>query len=333
MKFLPIKQILNLNPVVLGLGISGTLLFGLLIQVYLLDRFTVIFGPVGTPHDDFRIAVFHCLLAGYLPGAYLFLLRGTRNTVDELEKILKPAEDPSCMDYSTLRLGKRALIISGLIGLLGAVLIPHLTTPSPWDPSTWNPEVWWHRVLGLFIGLCFAWLCLAVWNTSTITSRLAARIDSLDLLDMTPLSPFVNQGLLTALLMIGLVSLFSLFLLEPEHAVVVAILVGLCLPLALLSLWLPVRGVHQRICEAKQAELKWTRERIQQSRTLLHSDSPDVSAGRMADLSAYHQLIEDVPGWPFKSATVLRVMLYLLIPVASWLGGLLIEGVLDQLFM
>jgi hypothetical protein len=49
-------------------------------------------------------------------------------------------------------------------------------------------------------------------------------------------------------------------------------------------------------------------------------------------LNAYLQLIDDVPEWPFQSSTVLRVMLYLLIPIVSWLGGLLIEGMLDQLF-
>lgn len=83
---------------------------------------------------------------------------------------------------------------------------------------------------------------------------------------------------------------------------------------------------------SKKAELKWTRERIPQSRTRLRSVSSDVSPGQIADLNAYLQLIDDVPEWPFQSSTVLRVMLYLLIPIVSWLGGLLIDGMLDQLF-
>ncbi|MCD4843401.1 MAG: hypothetical protein K8R25_02835 [Methanosarcinales archaeon] len=48
----------------------------------------------------------------------------------------------------------------------------------------------------------------------------------------------------------------------------------------------------------------------------------------MADMEAYLRLIEDVPEWPFQSSILVRVVLYLLIPIASWFGGLLIEGML-----
>jgi hypothetical protein len=56
MKFLSIRQLLDRHPIALGLGITGTLLLGLLIQTIVLDRFPVIFGPEGSP-DNFRIAV------------------------------------------------------------------------------------------------------------------------------------------------------------------------------------------------------------------------------------------------------------------------------------
>lgn len=154
----------------------------------------------------------------------------------------------------------------------------------------------------------------------------------MDLLDLSPLSPFVNQGLLTTLTIIGFVSIFSLFLLEPRQWPVVVIMVGFTIPLALLGLLLPVRGLHKRIHEAKQAELQWTRERISQSRELLHDTSPELSSGRMADMEAYLRLIEDVPEWPFQSSTLVRVAFYLLIPIASWFGGLLIEGVLELIW-
>ncbi|SES85146.1 hypothetical protein SAMN04488587_1265 [Methanococcoides vulcani] len=94
-----------------------------------------------------------------------------------------------------------------------------------------------------------------------------------------------------------------------------------------------MRGVHQRIHEIKEAELKWTREKIHQSETLLHSGSPDISPGHMADLVANLKLIEDVPEWPFESLTIVHVMAYLLIPLASWLGGLLIESLLEIVFV
>jgi hypothetical protein len=153
-----------------------------------------------------------------------------------------------------------------------------------------------------------------------------------DLLDLSPLFPFVKQGLLTTLLTIGLVSIFSLLLLDPGEWPVVARAYLGCLAIALIGFWLPIRGVHQRIHEIKEAELKWTRERIHQSEILLHSGSPDMLPGQMADLVANLKLIEDASEWPFESLTIVHVMAYLLIPLVSWLGGLLIESLLEIVF-
>jgi hypothetical protein len=339
---LSFRQMLYEYPALLGLIISGTLLFGLFIQEVLLGRFAVVFGPTGSPRD-LRLAIIHCLLAGYLPSACLFLVSGMRTTFDELGGILQPAdntgvdpdgriqEKPSRVSMGTI--STKVLIFSGAMGLLLSVLTPFLTTETgAWDPSTWYPEVWWHRLLGIFIGWWTGWFFLAIWHTSTQTSRLAARISKLDLLDLSPLSPFVKQGLLTSLLAVGAASLASLFLLEPGHGPVVAIAAGLTLPLAVLGLLLPLRGVHQRIRQVKNAELEWTRERIRRSKSSVYDLSEPESPGQMADLIAYLQLIEDVSEWPIQSSAVVQVALYLLIPVVSWLGSLLIENLLGFLF-
>jgi hypothetical protein len=324
MKFPPIRQKLQDNPAILGIGIIVILLFGLLLHEYLLDSLTVIFEPGSSRHHDFRIAVIHCILAGYLPAAYFYLMYRTSNNIGELEMVLEPVNIPT-----PINIGKRALIFWGLVGMMGAVFTTYSTASSFWVPSTWNPEVWWHRGLSLFAGFWFGCFILAVFDSSAFISRLADRIKKVDLLDLSPLSPLVNQGLLNALLIIGLVSIFSLFLLEPGQWPAVVIMVGLTLPLALLGLLLPVHGLHRLIREAKQAEINWSREKIRQSRNLLHSVTPDVPSGQMADMEAYLRLIEDVPEWPFQTSTIVRVVLYLMIPIASWFGGLLIEGMLE----
>jgi hypothetical protein len=224
----------------------------------------------------------------------------------------------------------RGLIISGLLGMLFTLFTPYLTTVvPPWDPSTWAPEVWWHRVLGLFIGWWSGWFSAAVWITSTRTSRLAAWVLKVDLLDVKQWAPFVRQGLLTALLIVGLVSILSLMLLDPTEWPVIAAGVGLCLSLALLGFWLPVRGAHRRIRLVRDDELEWIRQQIHLARDRLQDAAV---SGEMGDLIAYHQLIEEAPDWPFQASSLVQVVLYLLIPVASWVGGLLIEGILSQLF-
>jgi len=57
----------------------------------------------------------------------------------------------------------------------------------------------------------------------------------------------------------------------------------------------------------------------------------DVSPqGRLTDLLAYKTQVESTPEWPFDSSTLLRFGLYLLIPVASMIGGALVERVVDM---
>lgn len=90
-------------PVVLGLGISGALLLGLVVQTVLLDRFTLMkANPVVLM--TFRIAIVHCLMAGYFHAAYYALPGGTKETVHELGEILAPTR---C----------EALCLPGLCGL------------------------------------------------------------------------------------------------------------------------------------------------------------------------------------------------------------------------
>jgi hypothetical protein len=334
MNLAQVKQTLCRHPFFLGVSISGVLLLGLLLQELLLGRFPVVFGEPEAL-AEFRIAVVHCLLAGYLPSACLYLLRGLRNTVDELEPILGPSDDPRYVD-PVADIGRRGLFLSGLIGVLLAVFLPFLTAfESPWDAATWSPEVSWHRVLGPFLGWWLAWFVLTVWYTATRTSRVAALIGQVDLFDLSPLYPFTKQGLLTALLAIGGVSIVSLFLFEPGQWPAVAIAVGICLPLAVLGLLLPVRGAHRRIREVREAELEWTREGIRHVRSLLDGASaerlPDASPGKMADLIAYLELVDDAPEWPFQGSTFVRVVFYVLIPAVSWFGSALVKVLLENL--
>jgi hypothetical protein len=116
--------------------------------------------------------------------------------------------------------------------------------------------------------------------------------------------------------------------------VILAITFGLTLPLALLGLWLPVRGAHRRIRQAKDAELERISKRIRQARTRLLDGTVEgshgISSDQMPGLIAYLRLIESIPEWPFQPSTAVQLILYLLIPVASWFGKKLIEGLLDR---
>jgi hypothetical protein len=52
------------------------------------------------------------------------------------------------------------------------------------------------------------------------------------------------------------------------------------------------------------------------------------SAG-LADLIEYRRLVEAVPEWPLDPSLRARFLLYLVLPLGSWLGGALVERLID----
>jgi hypothetical protein len=109
-------------------------------------------------------------------------------------------------------------------------------------------------------------------------------------------------------------------------------MVVLALPLGILGLLWPMRGLRERIRELKAAELAWTHERIRIASAFVYKLSAPETPGQLADLCAYQQLIKDVPEWPIGGSALIQVTLYLAIPAVSWLGSLLLENLLALLF-
>ncbi|HSJ99262.1 MAG TPA: hypothetical protein VLC53_19460, partial [Myxococcota bacterium] len=97
---------------------------------------------------------------------------------------------------------------------------------------------------------------------------------------------------------------------------------------ALLSatvLVLPLRGARDAIAAAKRAELEAVREALRAARAQYPGARP------FADVLAWRSFVDSVPEWPFDAPTLLRFALYVAIPVGSWLGGALVERLVDAL--
>ena len=84
------------SPLQIGLVLAAVLVAGLLVWETAFDRWPGIVQSARTglvrqptgPLRDFRIAIVHCLLVGYLPAAFLAVVRGGRKTVHELQGAL-----------------------------------------------------------------------------------------------------------------------------------------------------------------------------------------------------------------------------------------------------
>jgi len=332
----------RISPLWLGIGISGSLiaiLFGTETALGRWDallaggEFDVLARVSSGVLRDVRLAIVHCLMIGYLPAAFLHVMRSGRRTVLVLQSELACTREECEMLAASIRLSSRGLVITGLIGLALSFAGPYMVPPvppTPWSPSTWSPEVAWHRILGPATGLWTWWLGYAIVTVSVRMSRIAKKLSRIDLLDISPLAPFTQQGLTNALLLIGLLSIWSLTMLETgfEQMMIMNGSAGLVLiALALLS---PVRGVHKKIRQSKDAELGWVNGEISKQRSVFQNLDPGRPSGELADLVAYRSLVESVPEWPFTTSTYTRIILYALIPVVSWSIGIVAEGIVGR---
>jgi hypothetical protein len=53
--------------------------------------------------------------------------------------------------------------------------------------------------------------------------------------------------------------------------------------------------------------------------------------GSLADALAWRRHVEAVPDWPIDLPTLRRFMLYLAIPLGSWLGGALVDRLVERM--
>ncbi len=327
----------RISPLWLGIGISATLLAILFVVETALGRWDAI-ATEGTtnalarvsegPLRDIRIAVVHCLVMGYVPAAFLQAIRNGRRAVLRLKEVLD-CTDAECAELAaSIRLSPMALAATTVAGLGIAMFLPYLVPPVPeglWDPATWSPEVWWHRVLGPPVFALQLWLVYAVIIVSVRLSRVAERLKSIDLLDLSRLAPFTRLGLQNALLLFGVASIWSLMSIEVGVGKLMIFVGGNTLVVVAFAFIAPARGVNRRIRQAKDEELEWTNAAIRRLRQSLQSEDGPTSSGNVADLVAYRSMIEDVPEWPFTRTSYTRLFLYAFIPLLAWGVGVIAE--------
>ena len=333
----------RISPLSLGVGISLALLTLLVVSETVLGRWDALladenFDPLAREPSgvlrDLRIAFVHCLLAGYLPAAFLHVIRNGRRTVTRLQEALDCTREECETLANSIRLSRRGLFTATLIGFAIALMPPYFVAPipdAPWNPAEWNEEVVWHRILGPVMGIGLAWLAYAITAVSLRMSRIAKQLNRIDLLDLAPLAPFAQQGLTNALLLVGVLSVASLMMLETGFMMLMMVIGSSTLVFAVLALFAPVFGVRKRVREAKQQELAWINAQIADLRAAFSRAQSDRKSGDLADMVAYRALIENVPDWPFTGSTYVRLLVYALIPMASWSIGIVAEEVIGRL--
>jgi hypothetical protein len=164
--------------------------------------------------------------------------------------------------------------------------------------------------------------------------RLGRRHVRVDLLDLDALAPFARVGLRLALVVLGGVAV----LLTPVAALgwrpgfVESLILAPIVAAGFAALLSPSLGVHGAIRRAKAAELERVRSAIAGNRAALAGSAIAAEADRLSvvDLLRYRGEIAAVREWPFDAGVLRRFGLYLLIPLASWVLGALVERLVDR---
>ncbi|MCZ6503474.1 MAG: hypothetical protein O6945_13280 [Gammaproteobacteria bacterium] len=153
----------------------------------------------------------------------------------------------------------------------------------------------------------------------------------IDLLNLENIYAFGRSGLRGTLVWFIILAISGLLILPGLGSGLWAILplFAISLGVGLFGLLLPAREVRSLIRAVKREELVRLEPLLHQARD--NALTGDVSTqGRLTDLLAYRTQVESTSEWPFDSSTLLRFGLYVFIPVASMIGGALVERVVGM---
>jgi hypothetical protein len=317
----------------LAWGLCAGVLFAsaLFLQQILLGRW-----PFGDSADaaDAWVGVLHCLLAGYAPGAYLASLAVGRRAEREIGESLGVAVGSITEGLPPNDRPGQAWLVAGLVGAAFALLGPWLTEPgrgSPvtfWMPGAWSPEEYWHRIPSLWIGAWLGWFAVAVLTTSRRVSAAARRIPSLEPFATAALRPFLRVALGNVLAAGGVFALIGLLGLDEGLSWMLLLFGGISLILTAAAGLLPLLGVRDRLRLAKETEIAWCDAEIVCERERLRGGYR--GPGRLTDLLTYRRLVEQTADWGFEESSRWRLVLYLLIPLMSWIASGVVQEVVTQ---
>jgi hypothetical protein len=279
---------------------------------------------------DFRLGLTITVLAAYTPAARHYLLRAAARNLEALRRALGPDADAA--------LAARTRWLPGWVAWLFVFVAPATALTVDRDPGLyfragyWAVGSAWSWGLGLFSAWCLGRATVATLGVSRDFSAIAAALPRVDLLDRAWLAPFTSQALFMALLWLLVPAIWAVNLVDAPFLLVVPVISALCVGVGSAALWLPTHVVRRRLAEAKERELAATHAAVAGDEAALRRSLLARRAERpsVADLVAWAGYVRELSTSPFTQASRLRFLLYLALPLGSWLGGALVDWLVER---
>jgi hypothetical protein len=326
-----------LAPLLLGVAVTGGLLA-------LHAAWEAVFGHPGSLAETSlaspeargpRIVLTLSALMGFLAGGHLHARRALVRDLEELAPALRGsaaerAELVRDAQGAALRRGSRAGSLAAIpVGLLVVTSrdpsVPYLLGDDPW-----SHDLVWALALNALLFALLGRIAVQTVRGNQLFARVEARLAPVDLLRPHALAPFARRGLRTAFLWIGGSSIASIVFVSQRYSWLTGLVLVATLAIGTLAFLLPMRGLHRRLRAAKEAELERVRSAIERARgALLDEGGAPLEAVRMPALLAWERRVADASEWPLDAPQLARFALVMALGLGSWVGGAVIERVIE----
>lgn len=280
-------------------------------------------------HPLVRFNAIYALLIAFTLAAHRTESRAAGREAAQLRSVVEASPAQWAAWTRRLRPSRRRLLVAiGLGALFGAGVHQVGLALGGQAPSPWRGHRVWMALLAPAVFATIGPMALRGLTRARVLFEMG-RHARVSIVEREGLAPFASAGLRGAAYWFLGSSIASLLVLEATAWILVLGVNSLTIALGVASLLLPSRGVHERLREAKRAELRWVRGEIARARTALGrpAASPEVAA--LPALLAWEARVERTGEWPFDASTLLRFALFLAVPLVSWLGGALVERLVD----
>lgn len=281
-----------------------------------------------SPRQITGMALTYILILSYLSGFFIYAARRTVESVSELRPLFSAIEAETLVARLNLMPRYRFWIATGVGVLLGYANIDlRVLASSIGVLPTWPMD------LSLALGSVAVWIFASqvvytgIENGLTLT-RLGRSCVDVDLFQMQRLKPFARVGILSTLMVMGVLAITPLQALDAQFRAVnytYAFAVGL--PVALLLLVLPMWGIHRRLQEEKVRALS----DVEASIAIAERDHAANALTYLNALLERRAFLQALHTWPMDLRGIARVGLYLIIPPLAWVGAALVEMVVQAL--
>lgn len=288
-------------------------------------RFFVIFSLVTIPLAiAFDSPLANPLQIAYTVSVTLFMLSYFENLLDQLRPVLTLSDTEFAEEKRDMRLFRRRDYYG--ISLLAPSLFFIVNGGHPTIRNFWATG---EMPLGFIIAAVIAilsWMiviqCVYLQISKLrVFSRLADKHTKINLLHPEGLTPFGSAAVRALLLSVGSYTVIPLTLFFNGSNLLIPGLISMAigLPFTFLLFYLPVGKIRRRIKDVKAVELAKIKNALSGERAVLdelHLDMGQTTSN--VDLLSYRSYVQGLSNWPLSRDGLSRLIIYILIPAASW---------------